>query len=240
MGAALFAMVAGLPKTRTGAPEERAALDAARARLLTLADRLTELVDLDSAAYDTVVAAYRLPKATEAEQEARRAAIQAALRHAAEVPLETLRAAVEAQDAAASVGENAGDSAASDLAVGLHLLMVAASGAWVNIDANLQGLKDQAVVDALNQELRLAMASSAKAWNRLAQLPALVRMHQRAAERAGVKHGEPPPGVKPELLAGPVVAMLRRLGVPEARQALEALASSTNAEIARAAREALE
>jgi len=69
IGASLLVMVSGLPKTRTGSDEDRAALSAAASALTGVQQQLTEAVDLDTAAYDHVVAAYRMPKATPAEQE---------------------------------------------------------------------------------------------------------------------------------------------------------------------------
>ena len=95
LGASLFAMVAGLPKTKTGTPEERTALDAARTEILRGRDLLVELIDRDAAAYDLVVAAYRRPKSTDAEKTARTATIQDALRAATEVPVETIRVALQ-------------------------------------------------------------------------------------------------------------------------------------------------
>jgi formiminotetrahydrofolate cyclodeaminase len=240
LGASLFAMVAGLPKSRTGAPEERAALETARGRLVALRDRLADLIDRDAGAYDEVVAAYRLPKSTDAEKDTRRGAIQAALRHAAEVPLETMRACADAQAVAVSVAEHGSASAASDLAVGMQLLMVGGAGAWLNVDANLSGLTDRGVADALASEVRAVMEDAGKAMHRLAVTPTIADLHQEAAKRSGGHHGQPPPGdVPPERFAGPAVAMLKRLATPEARKALEALASSPNPEIARLAADAL-
>src|SRR5437868_3782865 len=71
IGASLLAMVAAMPKTKTGT-EARAALDAAHVRLMEARKTLTELVDRDSAAYDLVVTAYRKPKATDEEKAARK------------------------------------------------------------------------------------------------------------------------------------------------------------------------
>src|SRR6185436_15770884 len=76
LGVSLLMMVAGLPKTRTGAPEEAADLSEASSRLRPLREALTALIDRDSEAYEAVVAAYRLPKSTGAEHAARRAAIE--------------------------------------------------------------------------------------------------------------------------------------------------------------------
>ena len=52
-----------------------------------------DLIDRDAAAYDLVVAAYRLPKATDEDKAARKAAIRDAMRVATDVPIETARAA---------------------------------------------------------------------------------------------------------------------------------------------------
>jgi len=62
VGASLLMMVAGLPKTRTGSDEDRAALTTAGSVLAELRKGLTEAIDADTAAYDQVVAAYKLPK----------------------------------------------------------------------------------------------------------------------------------------------------------------------------------
>src|SRR3954471_5990069 len=67
IGASLLMMVAGLPKSRTGSDDDRAALRGAAGALADVRDRLTEAVDADSAAYDRVVAAYKMPKASDHE-----------------------------------------------------------------------------------------------------------------------------------------------------------------------------
>src|SRR4029077_7994706 len=104
IGASLLAMVAAMPKTKTGTPDAREALDAARVRLMAARAALTGLVDRDSAAYDLVVAAYRKPKATDEEKAARKVAIQDAMRVATEVPLETATLCAGALADAAIVG----------------------------------------------------------------------------------------------------------------------------------------
>lgn len=144
MGTALLAMVAGLPKTRENTAEERAALDEARGRLLPLRAALERAADRDTEAYDVVLAAYRMPKATDEEKAARSAAIQAGFRAATEAPLETLRLAAEALEVGAIVARHGLPSAASDVGVGASLLVAAAEGAAANVRINLDSLKDQA------------------------------------------------------------------------------------------------
>src|SRR5215813_2555517 len=96
VGVSLLLMVAGLPKTKTGAPEETADLAEAASRLHPLRDSLLELVDRDSEAYREVLASFRLPKDSDAEKAARHEAIDRATRLAIEAPLGTMRACQQA------------------------------------------------------------------------------------------------------------------------------------------------
>ena len=92
LGASLLMMVAALPRTRSGTDADRAALDDVLRELRHSRDHLADLVDQDSDAYEAVMRAYRLPKASEQDKEARTAAIQAALHGATEVPIDVMRA----------------------------------------------------------------------------------------------------------------------------------------------------
>jgi glutamate formiminotransferase/formiminotetrahydrofolate cyclodeaminase len=152
LGAALLSMVAGMPKTRTGAPAERQALDAVLEPLLNGRDHLASLVDRDSESYEAVVAAYRLPKGTDAEKEARSSAIAGALRGATEVPLDVMRACHAAAREGLAVAAGGNRSASSDVGVGFDLLEAALRGAARNGRINLQGLKDAGYVSGVEDE----------------------------------------------------------------------------------------
>ena len=117
VGASLLTMVTGLPKTRTGSDDDRAALASAASALTGIRQRLTEAIDADTAAYDQVVAAYRLPKASTEEQAARKAAIQQALRAATDVPLDVMRLSAAALEQAKIVAAHGHRAAASDVGV---------------------------------------------------------------------------------------------------------------------------
>ncbi len=154
VGASLLIMVAGLPKTRHGTDEERSALTAAAARLRPLRDELASLIDRDSEAYTSVINAYRLPRSTDAEQAARRDAIDEAMRAATEAPLATIRACERAMREAEVIVSSGAASASSDVAVGIELLKTAARGAGMNVDTNLAAVKDDEYVQRVSQELR--------------------------------------------------------------------------------------
>jgi len=151
-GASLLVMVTGMPKSRTNAIAEREALDSAHTELLRLRDELAALVDRDAAAYDLVVAAFRKPKGTDAEKLERKAAIQDATRVATEVPLESIRACVQAMQEGRAAAAYGNPSAASDVKVGYRLLLAAAEGALDNVEINLGGLTDTGLQTAIRDE----------------------------------------------------------------------------------------
>ena len=164
MGASLLVMVTGLAKSRSNSDEEKASLAKARAAIEPIASRLARLADADAAAFSAVMAAYRLPKATDDEKAARSRAIQAALKGATIVPLDTVRAAVEALDHGRAVAEHGNRSAASDAGVAIGLLKAAADGAAANVRINLTGLKDEAFTSATEAETsRLSSQAAAHA-----------------------------------------------------------------------------
>jgi formiminotetrahydrofolate cyclodeaminase len=142
IGASLLLMVAAMPKTRNGSDDDRSALEAASTTLGVLRSGLTDAIDADTAAYNQVVAAYRLPKATAEDQAARKAAIQRALQQATDVPLGVMRQSVRALEQAAVVAARGYRSASSDVGVAIALLKAGATGAKLNVDVNLEAITD--------------------------------------------------------------------------------------------------
>jgi formiminotetrahydrofolate cyclodeaminase len=164
MGASLLLMVAHLPKTRANSDEDRTALAAAAAALTGIQAQLLEAVDADTAAYDQVVAAYKLPKGSDADKSARTAAIQRALRAATDVPLNVMRLSADALEHASAVAAHGHRAAASDAGVAAALLAAGLHGAQLNVDVNLGGITDAAYADAVKAEVpRLAERGAAHA-----------------------------------------------------------------------------
>jgi formiminotetrahydrofolate cyclodeaminase len=169
VGTSLLLMVAAIPKTRTDAPEETADLAEAATRLHPLRDRLLDLVDADCDAYNEVIAAYRLPKSTDAEQASRKNAIDHAMRSATETPLDTMRACQQALRGAVIVSANGNRRATSDVGVGVELLVAGLRGARMNVDINLSALEDQEYVARVRteaEELARNAAADAEAARR--------------------------------------------------------------------------
>ena len=153
ISASLLAMVAAMPKTSHGTPEDRAALDAIHPQLLALKTEMVTLIDRDAASYDEVVAAYRLPKATDAEKAARKAAIGKAMRMATDVPLETARAAAKLVAHCRVVAEHGNPNAKSDAGVAESMARTAFAGASLNVETNLDGTGDPPFAEQARAEL---------------------------------------------------------------------------------------
>jgi methenyltetrahydrofolate cyclohydrolase len=143
IGASLLMMVAGLTKSRHGSEEDRVALSEARASLTAVRERLIALADTDAEAFNQVMAAYRLPKASDADKAARTDAIQQGLKAATTVPLDTLAAATDGLRLGQIVKAHGNPAADSDVDVGIGLLRAAADGAEANVRINLESVRDQ-------------------------------------------------------------------------------------------------
>ena len=152
VGASLLAMVANLPKPQATSEEDVASLQRAGHRCADLALQLERLVDQDTEAYDLVVGAYRMPKATDQEKAARTAGIQAALQAATDAPLEVMRRCAEALGFADGVGRLGNANASSDVKVAAGLLGAGLAGAHENVEINLGSVKDAAYVQRVRQE----------------------------------------------------------------------------------------
>jgi formiminotetrahydrofolate cyclodeaminase len=160
VGASLLAMVAVLPKPRAATEEETRRLTAAGARCTGLAEELAALIDRDSAAYELVVGAFRLPKGSDEEKAARTDAIQRGLTAATEAPLDVMRACAAAMDQAAVVAAFGNRNASSDVQVGLELLGAGLRGARLNVEINLGSLKDAPYVARAREEAERLLAES--------------------------------------------------------------------------------
>jgi formiminotetrahydrofolate cyclodeaminase len=110
--------------------------------------RAVQLIDEDARAYERVRAGYKLPKATEAEQAARSAAVQAGLLVAIAVPAETLELGRRGLELLAEGAPDINPNVASDCASGGWCLLGAAEAAFLNVKINAASLSDKAAGEA--------------------------------------------------------------------------------------------
>lgn len=155
LGASLVAMTIGLTRGRAEFSAHEALLAAKGTELGRLRVDLQLLVDRDAAAFSAVMAAYDLPQADEGEKQARAAAVQEAMKEAAEVPILTARACLEVLEIAEAVLDKVNPHAVSDLAVGALASHTGLTGALLNTAINLPELEDEAIVRAFTTQVKL-------------------------------------------------------------------------------------
>jgi glutamate formiminotransferase len=153
LGAALAAMVANLTVGKKGyeAAWDSSAKLAERSQALKAA--LLRAVDDDTKAFDGVLAATRLPRATDEEKRARADAIAAAYEKATVVPLATARLCLQAIGLAEEAAGTGNKNSASDAGVGALLAKAGLESAILNVRINLASVRDGAFKTATLKEI---------------------------------------------------------------------------------------
>lgn len=156
LGAALGTMVANLSSHKRGWDERWKEFSDWAEEGKTCYAELLNLVDEDTEAFNSIMAAFGLPKNTEAEKGARKAAIQDATRHAIETPLAVMRVARRSMDVLKAMADIGNPNSVSDAGVGALCARSAVMGAYLNVRINASSLDDKAFVQqALEEGARL-------------------------------------------------------------------------------------
>ncbi len=171
LGAALGAMVANLSAHKAGWDERWEEFSDWADRGQALLSELLHLVDDDTAAFNRIMDVFAMPKSTDEEKAARSEALQAATLYATQVPLRTMKAAVQVFDLVQAMAAEGNPNSVSDAGVGALAARSAVLGACLNVKINAAGLKDRAAADALVAE---AEALAAEADRREREVLAVV------------------------------------------------------------------
>jgi formiminotetrahydrofolate cyclodeaminase len=153
MGAALVSMVCNVTLGKKGYEGVEAEMRAVLAESERVRRRLTAMVAEDIAAFDSIMAAYKLPKATDEEKARRAAAIQAGLRRATETPLDCARACAEVIALARRASEQGYLNVISDGGVGVLAGFTGLRSAALNVYINTPALKDREFAERASAEL---------------------------------------------------------------------------------------
>lgn len=153
IGASLISMVCNLTigKPKYAAFEEQ--MSAALAKAEEARHAALRLADDDARAFEAVIAAYQLPRSTDAERAARSQTVQRALAGAAAVPLRIAGVAAEVIGLAEEILEGANANVISDVAVAAAAARTALESAIINVEINLGALTDEATCRGLADEL---------------------------------------------------------------------------------------
>lgn len=170
MGAALVSMVCNLTIGKEKFADVEAPMKDIRDRVEKLRTQLTQMMAEDVAAFNTVMAAYRLPKNTDEEKAARTAAIQDASKKATMVPLAAARASAEVIDLCRPVAEMGNPNVVSDAGVAVLCAQAGLKSAALNVLINLGAIKDEAFVTRYRAELAQILAGHDAVANEVYEL----------------------------------------------------------------------
>lgn len=121
-------------------------------RLELLGSTLARLASDDSAAFEALMAAHKLPRDTDEQQAERRTVIQAATAQASQIPLQVARHSVAILGELATLAAQGNSNARTDAQVGAYLAHAACMGALANVHVNLADLEDAALVAKIQAE----------------------------------------------------------------------------------------
>ena len=162
MGAALGTMVANLSSHKPGWDDRWEEFSNWAEQGMAIEEELLHLVNEDTEAFNKIMAAFGMPKATEEDKRLRSEAIQQATLFAAQVPLQTMKASMKVFPLCKAMVETGNPNSVSDAGVGALAARAAVIGAGLNVKINASSLKDKAQAEALVNEAN-ALVEQAKA-----------------------------------------------------------------------------
>lgn len=152
LASALSAMVAQLTIGKKGYEAAEEVMQHAHILTSRMMKEFLALIDKDSEAYNEVFACFKLSKSTDGEKKIRSAAIQEATKHAALVPMEVARLALDMMPVIADVARLGNQNAVTDACVAMMSARSAVLGALLNVRINLGSLKDKDLAGQLQAE----------------------------------------------------------------------------------------
>jgi formiminotetrahydrofolate cyclodeaminase len=171
LAAALESMVAnftvGKEAYREVEPEVRGMLEQSEA----LRGELTKLVQADMDVYSKVSSAYGLPRESAEQKAARTEAIQAALKVAAQVPYKVVVACDKVLSMCPELAAKGSANLISDVGVAAVFAEAALQAAYLNVEINLAGIKDEGYNEQMRRDLAALVARAPKTreqvWQRV-------------------------------------------------------------------------
>ncbi|MBQ1820288.1 MAG: cyclodeaminase/cyclohydrolase family protein [Clostridia bacterium] len=145
-GASLAVMTANLTIGKKKYADHWKNAEAAKTVGEPLIGQFLKAIDDDTLAFNKLFQAMHLPKDTDEQKAARRAAIEETTKEAANMPFHTLSLCERTVSVLEQLAGRVNPNCASDFGVGAAALLTAARGAWLNVNINLQGLSDEAFV----------------------------------------------------------------------------------------------
>jgi glutamate formiminotransferase/formiminotetrahydrofolate cyclodeaminase len=149
LGASLATMVANLSSHKKGWDSRWEEFSTWAEQGQGYKGELLKLVDMDTAAFNKIMEAFSLSKATDEEKGARDKAIQDATKYAIEIPFKVMQTAYESLTLIKAMVEIGNPNSVTDAGVAALCARSAVIGAFMNVKINASGYKDKVFVDEI-------------------------------------------------------------------------------------------
>lgn len=143
LGISLATMVANLSSHKRGWDDRWEEFSTWAEKGEHLKNELLQLVDEDTRAFNRIMTAMALPKATAEEKAIRAKAVSAATKYAIEVPFKVMQTAYKSMDIIKAMTISGNPNSVSDAGVGALCARTAVMGAYMNVKINAAGFDDQ-------------------------------------------------------------------------------------------------
>jgi glutamate formiminotransferase/formiminotetrahydrofolate cyclodeaminase len=170
LGASLGAMVANLSANKRGWEERREYFSAWAVKAQAARKQLLHMVNEDTLAFNALMEAFRMPKASDAEKKLRQHAIEQATLRATMSPLHMMRLANEQFPMLEAMTREGNPNSVSDAGVGAICAFAAVEGGWLNVMINIGGLKDKVKAEALRTDADAILAAARESKKRIVEV----------------------------------------------------------------------
>jgi glutamate formiminotransferase/formiminotetrahydrofolate cyclodeaminase len=151
LGASLSSMVSNLTANKRGSEDVDEVLNKAAEECQEIKSALVKAIDEDTNAFNAYMNARRLSNKTAEEKKAREDAMQAGLKQAVMVPLNTAKQSFRAIEIAEDVAKNGNPNSITDVGVGAQSAYTGVLGGIYNVLINLKDIKEQKFVDEMKK-----------------------------------------------------------------------------------------
>jgi len=143
LGVSLATMVANLSAHKRGWDDRWEFFSDWAVKGQAYKETLLALVDEDTNAFNKIIEAFRMPKATDTEKKIRLKAIQVATKYATEIPFKVMETAYKSMEVMQAMVKNGLQNSLSDAGVGILCAKTAVTGAYFNVKINAKDIKDR-------------------------------------------------------------------------------------------------
>ena len=170
LSAALSSMVCHLTIKKKKYEDVRDEMRQILTKCESLRNELTELIDEDTAAFNEVMDAFKMPKDNDEQREKRKRSIQLALKNATHSPLKIAQLCYDILNLNIVIAEKGNVNSITDTGVSALLANTGIESAALNVRINLSGVKAKEFIEKTEKELKEIEENAEELTNKIMKI----------------------------------------------------------------------